>query len=251
MRPLVILPTCNEHENLLLLVPALLEIDRLRILIVDDQSTDGTSEVADRFAAQSGGRVSVLHREGPRGFGRSYLDGIRHALNTDADVICQMDADLAHQPADLQRLLRGVWHADVVIGSRYINCGRVMNRPLRRTLLSRYANRHIRNVTGMSVEDCTSGFRCWRRDALTRLDLGRIDSDGHAFLVHLLWEAVRAGCHVAELPVTFVERHCGASKLTAGQLLGSALCFWRLSLRCPAPDPSAHKLASQPRIPWW
>src|SRR5204863_2799529 len=123
-----------------LIVPALLEIDSLRILIVDDGSPDGTGALADRLAADSGGRVSVLHRQGLRGLGRSYLDGMRHALKTDADLICQMDADLSHQPSDLPRLLRASNQADLVIGSRYVEGGAIVNWPLRRTLLSRYAN---------------------------------------------------------------------------------------------------------------
>ena len=251
MRSLVILPTYNERENLPLIVPALLETEQVRVLIVDDQSPDGTGDLADRLAAQSGGRVSVLHREGLRGLGRSYLDGMRYALQTDADVICQMDADLSHQPAELPRLLRASYQADLVIGSRYVEGGSIVNWPLRRALLSRHANRYIRTVTGMSVNDCTGGFRCWRREALARLPLQRVTSDGYAFLVELLWEAVRAGSRVAEVPITFIERRHGASKLNRGVLLESALLPWRLALRCSAEDASANRLASQPRAPWW
>ena len=129
MHSLVILPTYNERENLPLIVPALLEIEHLRILVVDDQSPDGTGALADRLAAESRGRVSVLHRQGPRGLGRSYLDGMRQALKTDADVICQMDADLSHQPAELPSLLRASGDADLVIGSRYVDGGSIVNWP--------------------------------------------------------------------------------------------------------------------------
>jgi dolichol-phosphate mannosyltransferase len=247
MESLVILPTYNERENLPLIVPALLEIDRLRILIVDDQSPDGTGELADRLAAASGGRVSVLHRQGPRGLGRSYLDGMRHALKTDADVICQMDADLSHQPAELPRLLRASREADLVIGSRYVTGGSIVNWPLRRALLSKCANRYIRTVAGVSVNDCTGGFRCWRRDALARLPFHRVSSDGYAFIVELLWEAVRAGFSVAEVPITFIERRHGASKLNRGVLLESAMLPWRLALRSSVEDATADGLASEPR----
>jgi dolichol-phosphate mannosyltransferase len=251
MRPLVILPTYNERENLPLIVPALLEVEGVRILIVDDQSPDGTGDLADGLAAHTGGRVSVLHREGPRGLGRSYLDGMQHALKTDADVICQMDADLSHQPAELPRLLRAANHADLVIGSRYVDGGRIVNWPLRRAVLSRYANRYIRTVTGMSVNDCTGGFRCWRRDALARLPLHRVASDGYAFIVELLWEAVRADCRIAEVPITFVERRHGASKLNRGVILESAWLPWRLAVRSPSPNVPGDRLASEPRLPWW
>jgi dolichol-phosphate mannosyltransferase len=251
MRALVILPTYNERENLPLIIPAILEVAGVRILVVDDQSPDGTGDLAEGLAAHSGGRVSVLHREGPRGLGRSYLDGMRHALKTDADVICQMDADLSHQPAELTRLLGAAQHADLVIGSRYVKGGRILNWPLRRTFLSRYANRYIRTVTGLSVKDCTGGFRCWRRDALARLPLNRVSSDGYAFIVELLWEAVRAGCHVAEVPITFIERQHGASKLNRGVLLESALLPWRLTMRSLSRNAPADRLASEPRAPWW
>jgi dolichol-phosphate mannosyltransferase len=251
MQPLVVLPTYNERENLPLIVPALLEIDRLRILIVDDQSPDGTGELADRMAAGSAGRVSVLHRQGPRGLGRSYLDGLRRALETNADVICQMDADLSHQPAQLPRLLEAARDADLVIGSRYVDGGTIVNWPLRRAILSKCANRYIRTVAGLSVNDCTGGFRCWRREALARVPFHRVSSEGYGFLVELLWEAVRAGCRVAEVPITFIERRHGASKLNRGVLLESALLPWRLAVRSSADGASADRLAPEPRAPWW
>ena len=251
MHSLVILPTYNERENLPLIVPALLEIEHLRILVVDDQSPDGTGELADRLAAESRGRVSVLHRQGPRGLGRSYLDGMRQALKTDADVICQMDADLSHQPAELPSLLRASGDADLVIGSRYVDGGSIVNWPLRRALLSKCANRYIRTVTGVSANDCTGGFRCWRRDALARLPLHRVSSDGYAFLVELLWEAVRARFTVAEVPITFIERRHGASKLNRSVLLESALLPWRLALQSWAEDGTAGRQASDPGTASW
>ena len=245
MHSLVILPTYNERENLPLIVPALLEIEHVQILVVDDQSPDGTGELADRLAAESRGRVSVLHRQGPRGLGRSYLDGMRQALKTDADVICQMDADLSHQPAELPSLLRASGDADLVIGSRYVDGGSIVNWPLRRALLSKCANRYIRTVTGVSVNDRTGGFR-GRRDALARLPLHRVSSDGYAFLVELLWEAVRARFTVAEVPITFIERRYGASKLNRGVILESVMLPWRLALRRSMEDSTAESLASEP-----
>jgi dolichol-phosphate mannosyltransferase len=175
--------------------------------------------------------VSVLHRTGLRGLGRSYVDGIRWVLTTDATVICQMDADLSHNPADLPRLLERIAEADVVIGSRYVLGGRIENWPRRRLLLSRFANRYVRAITGLRIRDCTSGFRCWRRQAVERLPLDGIASDGYAFLVELVWEAASAGCRIAEVPITFVERRHGASKLSSGVILESVLLPWRLAWR--------------------
>jgi len=231
MLPLVIVPTYNERENLQLLVPQLLEIPGLRVLVVDDGSPDGTGPVADALALRSGGRVSVMHRTGPRGLGRAYLDGIRHALETDADVICQMDADLSHQPRHLAAMLDAMRRADLVIGSRYVPGGRIVNWPLRRKLLSAGANIYIRAICSIAVRDCTSGFRCWRREVLERMPLASIRSDGYAFIVELAWEASRAGFRCAEVPITFVERREGASKLSSRISIESAILPWRLALR--------------------
>lgn len=230
MRPLVIVPTYNECDNLPTLVRQLLEISELRVLVVDDGSPDGTGAVADELAARSAGRVSVLHRVGRRGLGRAYLDGIQQALQTDADVICQMDADLSHQPGELVALLAAVRHADVVIGSRYVPGGRIVNWPLRRHVLSAGANRYVRLVCSLTVRDCTSGFRCWRRESLAALPLDQIDADGYAFLVQLLHHAVRAGYRISEVPITFIERAHGASKLRLRVLAESFVLPWRLAL---------------------
>jgi dolichol-phosphate mannosyltransferase len=230
VRPLVIVPTYNERENLPTLVGRLLEIPNLRVLVVDDDSPDGTGAIADDLAASSDGRVSVLHRQGPRGLGRAYLDGIRHALHTDADVICQMDADLSHQPEQLRTMLDAARHADLVIGSRYIPTGRIVNWPLRRRVLSAGANAYIRLICSIPARDCTSGFRCWSRERLASLPLDRINSEGYAFLVELLYLAFSAGCVIAEVPITFIERERGASKLRLSILVESAIVPWRLAL---------------------
>jgi dolichol-phosphate mannosyltransferase len=247
MRPLVIIPTYNERENLPNLVRQLLDIPNLRVLVVDDGSPDGTGQVADALAVRNSGRVSVLHRTGRRGLGRAYLDGIREALQTDADVICQMDADLSHQPADLVAMLAAAQQSDLVIGSRYIRGGRVVNWPLRRRILSAGANRYVRWICSLAVRDCTSGFRCWRRETLASLPLGRIDAEGYAFLVQLLWEAVRAGCTIAEVPITFIERELGASKLRFRVLAESAVLPWRLVASrtfVPSVNDAAHRNAA-------
>jgi len=214
MRPLVIIPTYDERENLPSLIGQLLAIPELRILIVDDASPDGTGQLADEYAAANRARVQVLHRTGKRGLGLSYIDGMYVALRTDATHICQMDADLSHNPEDVPRLLEAAERADFVIGSRYVPGGRIENWPLHRRLLSAFANRYIRAITRLTIRDCTSGFRCWRREALEQLPLASIRSDGYAFIVELAWEASRVGLRCAEVPITFVERRQGASKLS-------------------------------------
>jgi len=231
MRPLVIVPTYNERANLVPLLERLLAIPDLRVLIVDDASPDGTGQIADGYAAANRARVQVLHRTGKRGLGLSYIDGMYVALRTDATHICQMDADLSHNPADVPRLLQAAEQADFVIGSRYVAGGRIENWPLHRRMLSAFANRYIRAITRLAIRDCTSGFRCWRREALERLPLASIRSDGYAFIVELAWEASRAGLRCTEVPITFVERREGASKLSSGVIMESAIVPWRLAAR--------------------
>lgn len=231
MRPLVIIPTYNERANLPALLEQLLTISDLRILIVDDASPDGTGQLADQYATANRSRIQVLHRTGKRGLGLSYIDGMYVALRTDATHICQMDADLSHNPADIPRLLAAAHHADFVIGSRYVHGGRIENWPLHRRMLSAFANRYIRAITRLTIRDCTSGFRCWRREALEQLPLASIRSDGYAFIVELAWQAWRAGFRCAEVPIRFVERREGASKLSWSVIIESAIVPWRLAAR--------------------
>jgi dolichol-phosphate mannosyltransferase len=231
MRPLVIVPTYNERDNLPPLLDQLLVIDGLRILIVDDSSPDGTGQVADDYAAANRARVQVLHRTGKRGLGLSYIDGMYIALRTDATHILQMDADLSHNPADIPRLLAATEHAEFAIGSRYVPGGRIENWPYRRRMLSAFANQYIRAITRLSIRDCTSGFRCWRREALEQLPLASIRSNGYSFIVELAFEASKLGFRCGEVPITFVERRKGASKLTVRVMVESAILPWRLMAR--------------------
>ena len=243
---LVVVPTYNERDNLPDLTRALLDLDGTRLLVVDDRSPDGTGALADDLAAQYPGRVEVLHRSGTRGLGRSYADGLARALETGAPLIAQMDADLSHAPGHLPAMMAVATHHDLVIGSRYCAGGAIENWAPRRRLLSACANRYIRGVTGMGVLDCTSGYRCWRRDALARVPLDRIRSDGYAFLVEMLYEAVREGLRVAEVPIVFVERRLGESKLSSRVLVESALMPWGLRVRRRVPRPEPHTVADTP-----
>jgi dolichol-phosphate mannosyltransferase len=228
MDVLVVIPTYNERDNLPVVAEGVLK-HGYRLLVVDDGSPDGTGRVADELAAAHPGRVEVMHRTGPRGLGRSYIDGLCHALaQGTADLICQMDADLSHNPDYLPDLVAAASASDLVIGSRYLNGVSVVNWPLHRIFLSAFANRYIRFVTRLRTTDCTAGFRCWRRDALAKIPLGRMRSDGYSFLVEMLYEADRRGCRIAEVPIIFVERRQGQSKLSSGVLIESLIMPWRL-----------------------
>ena len=232
MKTLVLVPTYNEKDNLPILVKALMAIPAVSVMVLDDQSPDGTGKVADGLAAEYPGRVLVLHRTGQRGLGVSYLEGFRKAVAGDWDFVCQMDADLSHDPKYLPEMrslaARG---ADLVIGSRYLNGISVVNWPLRRIILSQFANFYIRTVTGLGLRDITTGYRCWRRESLAKLPLDRIVSDGYAFLLDVTFMAADAGLRIAESPIIFIERRQGASKLSSGVLLESLLTPWKLILR--------------------
>ena len=231
-RVLIVVPTYNERENLPLLARGVLVHDGYSLLVVDDGSPDGTGQVADALAAEHPDRISVLHRTGARGLGRSYVDGLAIAVaRPDIDLVCQMDADLSHDPAYLPALVAATAEHDVVIGSRYLHGVSVVNWPLHRIFLSALANRYIRAVTSLTPRDCTSGFRCWRREALARLPLDGMVSDGYAFLVEMLFEAKRRGCRIGEVPIIFVERRQGQSKVSTPVLVESLITPWRLRCR--------------------
>lgn len=231
MNATVVIPTYNERDNLQALIPEVLGRGDYRVLVVDDDSPDGTGELADALAQAYPGRVDVLRRRGPRGLGLSYVDAFRRVLASDADLICHMDADHSHAPSHLPALVSAASEFDVVIGSRYLHGISVLNWPLHRIALSTAANRYVRAITGLPVTDCTSGFRCWRRETLRQLPLERIVSNGYAFLVETLYEAARTGARIGEVPIVFVERREGRSKLSLPVLAESSLLPWRLRLR--------------------
>lgn len=236
-RVLVVVPTYNERDNLETLVEQVLACGpTYGVLVVDDQSPDGTGALADELSARHAGRVQVMHRTGKRGLGRSYVDALSLAVTQDVDIVCQMDADFSHDPQYLPTLVAAI-HArnlDLVIGSRYLNGVSVVNWPLRRLILSTFANRYVRGVTGLPARDCTSGYRCWRRSALASLPLRRFVSDGYAFLVEMLYEAMGAGCRIGEVPIIYVERREGQSKMSRSVIFESVLMPWRVVLRNPA-----------------
>lgn len=227
----VVIATYNERENLAPLVNAVLENPGYRVVVVDDNSPDGTGAVADGLSVTFPARVSVIHRTGARGLGRSLVEGLNRALSDGADLIFQMDADFSHDPKALPDLAAATVDADLVLGSRYLRGVSVVNWPLHRIILSSFANRYIRGVTGLEVHDCTTGYRCWRREALARIPFDGVISDGYAFLVETLHLARRLGCRIREVPIVFVERREGASKISSRVLLESAIVPWRLRLK--------------------
>jgi dolichol-phosphate mannosyltransferase len=232
MKVLVIVPTYNEKENLPHVVSQVLDPFPYEMLVVDDQSPDGTGALADELAARYPGRLHVMHRTGRKGLGLSYLDGFTWALKSGADLICQMDADLSHDPKYLPDLVAAATDRyDLVLGSRYLNGISVMNWPLRRILLSWFANRYVQAITGVTTHDTTAGFRCWRRETLAKMDISRFLSQRYAFTVETVFEVARTGGRVGEVPIIFVERRQGASKMSGRVLLESMLMPWRLILR--------------------
>jgi dolichol-phosphate mannosyltransferase len=232
MNVLIVTPTYNERDNLPVLAAGILKHDGARMLVVDDGSPDGTGAIADALAAQHPGRIEVMHRTGPRGLGRSYVDGLQHAIREGrAEFICQMDSDLSHNPEYLPDLVAAAAANDLVIGSRYMNGVSVVNWPLHRIFLSAFANRYVRFITSLSASDCTSGYRCWRREALARMPIANMVSDGYSFLVEMLYEAKRHGLRIGEVPIIFIERRQGQSKLSSNVLLESLIMPWRLVFR--------------------
>ncbi len=232
MKTLVLIPTYNEKDNIPVLIADLMAIPNVHVMVLDDQSPDGTGKVADELAQKYPGRVQCLHRSGQRGLGVSYLEGFHRAIESDFDFVGQMDADLSHDPKYLPAMIEAASKgADLVIGSRYLNGISVVNWPLRRIILSQFANFYIRTVTGLHLRDITTGYRCWRRTSLAKLPLDRIVSDGYAFLLDITFMAAGAGLKIEESPIIFVERRVGASKLSSGVLLESLFTPWKLIMR--------------------
>ena len=222
---LVIVPTYNESENVERLGAAIRSAcPQADVLFVDDASPDGTGARLNELHARDP-RIHVLHRERKQGLGTAYVAGFRWALERDYAFVFEMDADFSHDPQDVPKLLAAARESDVVLGSRYVNGLRVINWPLRRLILSRMAGYYVKWITGMPFTDPTSGFRCYRRAVLESLDLERIGSSGYSFQIEMVHAAWRAGFAVAEWPITFEERHSGASKMGAG-IVREAL--WRV-----------------------
>ena len=229
-RCIVVIPTYNESENLPLLLPKVLAQDpRIEVLVVDDDSPDGTGKLADALA-QDEPRIHVLHRAEKQGLGPAYREGMLRALELGADTVVQMDADFSHPPETLGTMLAEIERHDVVMGSRYLNGITVVNWPIERILLSYFGNWYVRRVTGMPITDTTGGFRCIRRAALERVGLERIRANGYAFQVELNYRLIHSGADVEEIPFFFLDRTRGASKLTVRIGLEALWMAWWLRI---------------------
>lgn len=229
-RCIVVIPTYNESENLPLLLPKVLAQDpRVEVLVVDDDSPDGTGKLADALA-QDEPRIHVLHRAEKQGLGPAYREGMLRALELGADTVVQMDADFSHPPETLGTMLAEIERHDVVMGSRYLNGITVVNWPIERILLSYFGNWYVRRVTGMPITDTTGGFRCIRRAALERVGLERIRANGYAFQVELNYRLIHSGADVEEIPFFFLDRTRGASKLTVRIGLEALWMAWWLRI---------------------
>lgn len=230
-RGLVITPTYNERKNVARLVELTLAQDpRLDILIIDDGSPDGTGDVADDLARDHD-RVHVVHRAGKQGLGTAYLEGFRWGLARDYAWLFEMDADFSHDPAHLPQFLEAIEEYDVVLGSRYLD-GRVtvVNWPVGRLLLSYFANVYARSVTGLPVADATSGYKCFRRAVLEAIELDRVESEGYAFQIEMSLRAWKKGFRIGEIPIVFVDRTTGESKMSKSIIWEAVWKVWKLRL---------------------
>ncbi|MEA5078019.1 MAG: polyprenol monophosphomannose synthase [Anaerolineaceae bacterium] len=234
MSTIIVIPTYNERENLPTLVDKLfsLPISDLKLLIVDDNSPDGTGQMADDYAVQKPGKVHTLHRSGKLGLGTAYVAGFKKALELGADRIVQMDADFSHPPEKLVEMLEASHKCDLVLGSRYIPGGSLdKDWPWYRKALSGFGNFYARTILGVKVRDITGGFRMWNRNALERIPLDRIRSNGYMFQVEMAYLASKLGFSVIEVPIYFAERKFGKSKINLSIQVEAAISVWKLPFR--------------------
>lgn len=231
-KALVIIPTYNEIGNLGQIVPQVLSQDpRFEVLVVDDGSPDGTGALADRMAGENP-RIHALHRSGKQGLGTAYLLGFKWALERDFEYVFEMDADFSHDPKHLPQLLAAAANADLVLGCRYLNHRvTVVNWPMTRLLLSYAANIYARVITGLRLYDSTGGFKCFRRRVLAAVDLGAVRSNGYAFQIEMTFRASRKGFRIVEVPIVFVDRTEGQSKMSGAIVREAIWMVWRLRLQ--------------------
>ena len=231
-RAIVIIPTYNEASNVGQIIPEVLQQDeRIDVLVVDDNSPDGTGEIVDKISSEDA-RVHVLHRAGKLGLGTAYLDGFRWALARNYEYIFEMDADFSHNPKHLPEFLAAMPEADLVLGSRYLNRRvTVVNWPMSRLLLSYGANIYAKIVTGHRLYDATGGFKCFRRRVLEAVDLDKVRSNGYAFQIEMSFRAKRKGFRIVEIPIVFVDRTDGESKMSGKIVREAVWMVWRLRLQ--------------------
>lgn len=228
-KTLVIIPTYNEADNIEVIIKQIigLNIPNLSILVVDDNSPDGTGDIVEKIA-ETDLRIRLVRRAAKMGLGTAYVEGFRFAIKEGFDYIFEMDADLSHDPAEVPRFLEKIKSHDLVIGSRYISGVNVINWPLPRLLLSLFANWYTRAITRLPVKDCTSGFKCFRRLVLQSIDLDGISSDGYSFQIEMTYKAWKNNFRICEIPIIFVDRTKGNSKMTRKVMREAAWVVWKL-----------------------
>jgi dolichol-phosphate mannosyltransferase len=241
---LVVVPTYNEAANVERLTMELLAYENLSVLIIDDNSPDSTGHLADGLSQRYPDRMSVLHRSGKLGLASAYILGFQQALSSKPTFVVQMDADFSHSPADVPRLVAAARNADVAIGSRYVCGGCAENWPLIRRVISRGGSLYTRAILGLPVQDPTSGFKCFRREALAQIDFSRIRARGFGFMVEVNWHCHRQGLRLAEVPICFVDRKQGQSKMSRQIFFEALLLVWRLRFKSGAASAVANLPAS-------
>lgn len=230
-RALIIIPTYNELQNITKLIPALfaLPADNIHLLIVDDNSPDGTGDYIEGLA-KNDSRIHLLRRPRKMGLGTAYTDGFKYAIKEGYDYIFEMDADFSHDPKEIPNFLREIENADVVLGSRYLTGVNVINWPMQRLLLSWFANLYTKVITGMPVSDSTGGFKCFRREVLEAIDLSRIKSNGYAFQIEMNFKSWKKGFRIKEIPIIFMDRHMGKSKMSRKIVREAVVLVWKLRI---------------------
>lgn len=232
--PIVIIPTFNEAENISSVIGQVLGLPlSFHVLVVDDASPDGTGDLVEALKSNHPERIHLLRRKGKQGLGTAYIAGFRYALDAGYELICEMDADMSHNPTDLERIVTPVLNgeADLAIGSRYINGVRVINWPLPRLMLSYGAGIYTRVITGIKIKDVTAGFKCFHRRVLEAIDLGAIRSNGYSFQIELNFKAWKKGFSLVEVPIIFTERTEGQSKMSKAIVREAAWKVWELRIR--------------------
>lgn len=231
MNALVIIPTYNERDNIGALIEQLLALPcGVHVLVVDDNSPDGTAQIVRSYIDKVGPRVALLERPGKLGLGSAYVAGFRHALTTDAEFVFEMDADFSHDPAAIELFLDAARDADLVIGSRYVKGVTVVNWPLSRLVLSYSANVYTRLITGLPLADATGGYKCFRRRVLEAIPLDHVRSDGYSFQIEMNYKAWKRGFRIKEIPILFTDRRVGISKMNRRIIWEAAGMVWRLRL---------------------
>ena len=230
MKGLVVIPTYNEMENIKAITDAVLELPYdLDVLIVDDNSPDGTGEFADKLSLENK-RIHVVHNPEKKGIGPAYISGFRWGLERDYDIFFEMDADFSHRPEYLHDFIREIMKADLVLGSRYISGVNVVNWPLKRLMLSFFANKYSKIITGIPINDATGGFKCFRREVLQSIDLTKIKSSGYAFQIEMTMRAHAKGFKIKEIPIIFYDRSKGVSKMSFFIAREAVFIVWKLRL---------------------